>query len=205
MGEQGQPVWGWAEAPARAACKSLLTWEIGGITPSGPATPLKALWNQMESATKVAPGGLERISPGSCKAGKAEGTGPALGTNNCVSAEQCCLGIGLRLQKWTVAAWRHRGPGNCSEISLRTCGERTFEKSLAPVQGADGKAYLLTHSEVTPWYPCSHTDRNTYSFTCRVLQVQARKREDFDVLTCLQTFSNALLKSVPPVYPINVE
>ena len=35
----------------------------------------------MESATKVAPRGLERLSPGSCKAGKPGGTGPALGTN----------------------------------------------------------------------------------------------------------------------------
>ena len=66
---------------------------------------------------------------------------PCSGNKHCASAKQCCLSIGLGFPKWAIAAWRHTGTRNCSEISLWTCGERTFEKSLAPVQWASQGAW----------------------------------------------------------------
>lgn len=88
--------------------------------------PLKP---KMESATKVAPEGLGEDQPRSCKSRKAEGTGPALGTNNCVSVEQCCSASASGFKSELSLAWRHRGPRNCSEISYELAEKEHLRKA----------------------------------------------------------------------------
>lgn len=97
--------------------------------------------------------GTWEAQPRELQSRQAEGHRPCSGNKPCASAKRCCLSIGLGLQKWASAAWRHTGTRNCSEISLWTCGERTVEKSLAPAQWASqgawvaGRACLPAHRE----------------------------------------------------------
>lgn len=178
----------------------------------------RARWPRRPSQGPLKPNGICHKSgsrgtwedqPRELQSRQTEGHRPCSGNKHCVSAKQRCLSISLGLQKWAIAAWRHTGTRNCSAISLWTCGERTFEKSLAPVQWAsqgawaDGRAHLLAHRE-------GPLGTRVLTQTGRVLshrQGPPRSGSEERISMCLPayTLSAKHFLSLPPFYPINVE
>ena len=163
-----------------------------------------AKWPRCPSPVPLKPNGICHKSgsrgtweaqPRELQSRQAEGHRPCSGNKPC--AKRCCLSIGLGLQKWASAAWRHTGTRNCSEISLWTCGERTVEKSLAPAQWASQGAWVAGRACLPAVQVLTQTDGRRPPSPAGSARL-GLGREGLDVLSCLQTFSKALLKSAPP-------
>lgn len=176
----GAACWGAGlKLPPTALCKLLLMWEIGGLCQAAPTAPPRGPVRPNGICHKSGSGGdWRKDQPRELQSRYPGGHRPcAANKQPLVSAERHWHNIGLRSFKNEPTLPENarcgRGMRNCSEISMWSHRERTFEKiwahtHLTKSRGLTGKEGLTFRPTMRWWSLRTYDptpEGNTYFFT----------------------------------------